>query len=330
MRKLLISLLLAGGAVTPALADPPHFNAPEARAERAQAHSERQAARQDRQQSRVERSAPQGGVARPQVSGPAGTQGPAPVAGTNVSQPRGATPMEHAASSTRGDRSHVGPYGEPDRARDLAPDRLNVPRQGFAGGGSDRGNGAGVRRESGGSDQGQNAYVAPGPKMVRPGDRTAAREVRAASRDEARQQRVDARELRQAARTPRNPPPVSEVPRQGTQPPPTDKSRSQWTHWDKNWRHDSKYDWSNYRRHHRSRFHLGFYYDPFGWGYQPYYAGWRLWPSYYSRNYWIEDPSYYRLPYAPLGFRWVRYYDDAVLVDTWTGEVVDVIYNFFW
>jgi len=28
--------------------------------------------------------------------------------------------------------------------------------------------------------------------------------------------------------------------------------------------------------------------------------------------------------------RWIRYYDDALLVDTWNGEVVDVIYNFFW
>jgi len=26
----------------------------------------------------------------------------------------------------------------------------------------------------------------------------------------------------------------------------------------------------------------------------------------------------------------VRYYDDVVLVDTYTGEVVDVIYDFFW
>jgi len=26
----------------------------------------------------------------------------------------------------------------------------------------------------------------------------------------------------------------------------------------------------------------------------------------------------------------VRYYDDAVLVNIYTGEVVDVIYDFFW
>ncbi|WP_409574764.1 RcnB family protein [Sphingopyxis sp. PET50] len=30
------------------------------------------------------------------------------------------------------------------------------------------------------------------------------------------------------------------------------------------------------------------------------------------------------------GYRWVRYYNDALLVDTYSGEVVDVIYDFFW
>ena len=29
-------------------------------------------------------------------------------------------------------------------------------------------------------------------------------------------------------------------------------------------------------------------------------------------------------------YRWVRYYDDALLVDIYSGEVVDVIYDFFW
>ena len=29
-------------------------------------------------------------------------------------------------------------------------------------------------------------------------------------------------------------------------------------------------------------------------------------------------------------YRWVRYYDDVLLVDIYSGEVVDVIYDFFW
>jgi hypothetical protein len=125
-------------------------------------------------------------------------------------------------------------------------------------------------------------------------------------------------------------PMVSRVPREGTQPPVRLESSRHRVQWNSNWRHDNRYDWRDHRRRHRSIFHLGFYYDPFGWGYRPYSIGWRLWPSYFSSRFWINDPWQYRLPYAPPGTRWIRYYNDAILVDTWTGEVVDVIYDFFW
>jgi len=126
-------------------------------------------------------------------------------------------------------------------------------------------------------------------------------------------------------------PVVSDTPREGTQPPlRTERRGIETTNWSTHWRNDHKYDWKDWRRRHRSHFHLSIYYDPFGWDYRPYQIGWRLWPSYYSSRYWIYDPWQYRLPYAPPGYRWVRYWDDAVLVDTWTGQVVDVIYNFFW
>lgn len=148
----------------------------------------------------------------------------------------------------------------------------------------------------------------------------------------------DARQLRQSNRplpnVMRNPHPlvVSETPRPGTQPPlRSDVHRSTPTvQWNTAWRNNSRYDWQNHRHHHRSLFHLGFYFDPFGWNYYPYQIGWRMWPSYYSSRYWINDPWYYRLPYAPAGYRWIRYWNDALLVDTWTGEVVDVIPSFFW
>ena len=163
-----------------------------------------------------------------------------------------------------------------------------------------------------------------------------ARDLRADQREQLRQDRVEARELRQSTR-PLPPvmrtrtPVVSNVPREGTQPPPrVDNRTSPAPKWSTNWRHNDKYDWHDWRKRHRSRFHLGFYYDPFGWGYSPYQIGWRLWPSYYSSRYWLNDPWQYRLPYAPPGYRWIRYWNDAVLVDTWSGQVVDVIYNFFW
>jgi hypothetical protein len=138
------------------------------------------------------------------------------------------------------------------------------------------------------------------------------------------------------------PPRVSRVPVEGTQPPLSittahrDRDRTHRrdrdrTHrWNGNWRNDHRYDWRSHRNRHRSIFHVGVYFDPFGWNYRRYNIGWRLWPNYYSSRYWINDPYMYRLPYAPPGYRWIRYYDDAVLVDTWTGQVEDVIYNFFW
>ena len=124
------------------------------------------------------------------------------------------------------------------------------------------------------------------------------------------------------------------VPTEGAAPPaPTrealERSRTspRWLH---SWRDDRRYDWRDWRRRHRSRFHLGFYYDPFGWRYRRYNVGWRLWPSYYSSSFWLHDPWHYRLPPAYGPYRWVRYHDDAFLVNIYTGEVVDVIYNFFW
>lgn len=148
-------------------------------------------------------------------------------------------------------------------------------------------------------------------------------------RDRIEQRRQEAQERLAAARQPR--PPVSATPRPGTQPPPPAvQRRTPVVQWNSNWRDNSRYDWNNYRHRHRSLFNLGFYFDPFGWGYQRYNIGWRMWPSYYGSQYWLNDPWQYRLPYAPPGYRWVRYWDDAVLVDTWSGQVVDVIYNFFW
>jgi len=152
-----------------------------------------------------------------------------------------------------------------------------------------------------------------------------------------RQEMRDARDLRQSNRPVpnvmrnRHPLVVSDTPRPGTQPPlPSARRPTPAVQWSTNWRNNNRYNWQDYRHRHRSIFHLGFYYDPFGWGYYPYQIGWRMWPSYFGSRYWINDPWMYRLPYAPPGYRWIRYWNDAVLVDTWTGTVVDVIPGFFW
>lgn len=100
--------------------------------------------------------------------------------------------------------------------------------------------------------------------------------------------------------------------------------------WSSDWRRDNRYDWRNYRSRHRSLFRLGRYYDPYGWNYRRFSIGFSLGSSYYGSNYWLDDPWMYRLPPAYGPYRWVRYYDDALMVNIYTGQVVDVLYNFFW
>ncbi|WP_294005263.1 RcnB family protein [Sphingomonas sp.] len=100
--------------------------------------------------------------------------------------------------------------------------------------------------------------------------------------------------------------------------------------WSTRWRNNSSYDWQRYRDRNRSIFRFGSYYDPYGYGYRRFSIGFNLWPSYYGSSYWLNDPWRYRLPPAYGPYRWVRYYDDALLVNIYSGQVVDVINNFFW
>lgn len=102
--------------------------------------------------------------------------------------------------------------------------------------------------------------------------------------------------------------------------------------WDRNaWRHNDRYDWRSYRDSHRSVYRIGRYYAPYyGYSYRRIGIGFTLGSLFYGNRYWIDDPWYYRLPEVYGPYRWVRYYDDVLLVNIYTGEVVDVIYDFFW
>jgi len=51
---------------------------------------------------------------------------------------------------------------------------------------------------------------------------------------------------------------------------------------------------------------------------------------FFQPRYFINDPWAYRLPPAHGPYRWIRYYDDVMMIDCYTGEVVDVIHDFFW
>ncbi|WP_245638440.1 RcnB family protein [Croceicoccus bisphenolivorans] len=101
--------------------------------------------------------------------------------------------------------------------------------------------------------------------------------------------------------------------------------------WDRRWRDNNRYDWYRYRSHNRSIYRIGHYHSPYrDYRYRRLTIGFTLGSLFYSSRYWIDDPWRYRLPEVYGPYRWVRYYDDVLLVDMYSGEVVDVIYDFFW
>ena len=97
------------------------------------------------------------------------------------------------------------------------------------------------------------------------------------------------------------------------------------------WRRDNRYDWRGYRNDHRDLFRGPRYFSPFpNYRYSRLSIGVYLGAPFYAQQFWIADPWTYRLPPAYPPYQWVRYYDDVMLIDTYTGEVADVIYDFFW
>lgn len=101
--------------------------------------------------------------------------------------------------------------------------------------------------------------------------------------------------------------------------------------WNRDWRNDRRYDWRSWRNSNRNIFRGSRYYSPYrNWSYNRFSIGVFLEPLFYGQNYWIGDPWQYRLPPAYPGTQWVRYYNDVLLVDVYTGEVIDAIYDFFW
>jgi len=113
------------------------------------------------------------------------------------------------------------------------------------------------------------------------------------------------------------------------------QARERWAdqrRWSNSWRSDRRYDWQDYRARNRALYRMPTYYTPYGWnrGYTRFSIGIFLNNMLFDQNYWISDPYYYRLPPVYGWLRWVRYYDDALLVDVRDGYVVDVIHDFFW
>jgi len=99
-------------------------------------------------------------------------------------------------------------------------------------------------------------------------------------------------------------------------------------------------NWSNYPRtfdrgtyqRNRSatrRFHWQSYNQPSGYYYRRWVFG-QIFPRiFWAQDYWLTDYWMFDLPVPPYGYVWVRYGDDALLIDKRTGVVLQVVYGLF-
>lgn len=92
-------------------------------------------------------------------------------------------------------------------------------------------------------------------------------------------------------------------------------------------RQENREDWRDYRARNRTVYARGNWRAPFT--YQRFREGAQLRPAYYSSRYYINARRYHLPPVSGVN-RWVRHYDDALLVNTRNGRVVRVINGFYW
>jgi Ni/Co efflux regulator RcnB len=99
-----------------------------------------------------------------------------------------------------------------------------------------------------------------------------------------------------------------------------------------NWRNDDAM-WSRYHRSwtatHRYRWTRA-YVRPAGWYYRRWAIGAFLPGLFFTQQYWIPDYAVFALDAPPPGTVWVRYGDDALLIDRYNGQVIQVVYGIFY
>ena len=87
--------------------------------------------------------------------------------------------------------------------------------------------------------------------------------------------------------------------------------------WERNFSATRRYRWQDYQR-------------PEGWYYRRWTFGMMLPTMFWTRNYWITDYRMFDLMNPPYGYVWVRYGDDALLVNVQTGLILRVVYSLFY
>jgi len=101
---------------------------------------------------------------------------------------------------------------------------------------------------------------------------------------------------------------------------------------DRRWYDDYRVRYFRYdsgRYYSRQRYSIGFYYPPSSFTIRQWSRGDRLPRSYYQPRYVIADYWRFDLYDPPFGSDWVRVGDDALLIDSHTGEVLEIVYNLY-
>jgi Ni/Co efflux regulator RcnB len=99
--------------------------------------------------------------------------------------------------------------------------------------------------------------------------------------------------------------------------------------WRQNDRNDRREDWQRWRDSNRNDYRRGNWNAPFR--YRSFNIGVTVPRSYWGSRYYVNNWSNYRLPRPAYGYyRYVRHYDDMLLINTRNGRVVRVYRNFYW
>lgn len=148
----------------------------------------------------------------------------------------------------------------------------------------------------------QNGELRRDRQDVREQQRDVQRARQIGDRDDVRRERGDLRDARQELR----------------------EDRRDVRQDNREWRRD---DWRSYRNTNRGLYSRGNWNADFR--YRSFTPGIRITSSYYAPRYYINDYGRYRLPRPGFNQRWVRHYNDVLLVDVRGGRVIDVLRNFY-
>jgi Ni/Co efflux regulator RcnB len=80
----------------------------------------------------------------------------------------------------------------------------------------------------------------------------------------------------------------------------------------------------------RERFRGGYYRPPYGYYSRAWGFGDFLPRPWFAQDYWMDNFLDFDLPYPPPGFVWVRVGPDVLLLDRFTGRIVQVVRGIFW